>query len=560
MNRREFLIKAGLAVGWPLVQGCSQKEKKKIVYDFDIVAKGGQVFDGLGGEPWDADIGITGDRIRSVGKLSHKRGRAVIDAGGLCVCPGFIDPHNHTHAELLVNPRAESDVRQGITTLVSGNCGWSPHPISAEEAEEIREYLRDRFNLELDWKDINGFFKRLMEKGMALNYATLVGQGSIRGAVMGLNDRPPKPEELERMKALVAENIKAGAVGLSTGLGYAPGSFAHRDELIELCKVAGQFGGVYATHMRSEGDKLLEGMDEAIQIAREAKISLQISHFKASYPRNWHKIDDAIAKIEKARTEGIDVHCDRYPYIASSTGLAAYFPLWARQGTAEEFIARLKNPELDDKLRKHLKNRELQHGSWDKVVIADVITEKNKKFVGKNILQCAQEAGKEPYDFIRDILIEEKKRVSKVAFTMNEENLIKLLKNPLVGIGSDGYALANHGPLGEGKPHPRSYGSFPRALGKYVREEKIVSLPEMIRKITSVPAKKFGLGQRGVVKEGHIADLVLFDRNRIIDKATFDQPHQYPEGIEYVLVNGQPVIEKGEQVDRLPGKIVKKGG
>ncbi len=482
----------------------------------------------------------------------------MVDATGLCASPGFIDVHNHTHAELLVNPRAESDVRQGITTLISGNCGWSPHPMSAEEREDIAEYLRERFNLELDWKDIDGFFRRLLNKGLALNYATLVGQGSIRGAVIGNQDRPPKPEELERMKALVAGNIQAGAVGLSTGLGYAPGSFAGTNELIELCKVAGKLGGVYATHMRSEGDRLLEAVDEAIQIAREARISLQISHFKASYPRNWHKLDDAMKKIETARAKGTDVHCDRYPYIASSTGLAAYFPLWARQGTSEDFIKRLKDPALEARLREHLKERELQHGSWDKVVIADVITDKNKKYIGKNILECAKETGKEPYDFIRDILIEEKMRVSKVAFTMNEDNLRKLLKHPLVGIGSDGYALADHGPLGEGKPHPRSYGSFPRVLGKYVREEKLVPLAEMIRKITSVPAKKFGLGKRGVVAEGHITDLVIFDQKRVIDKATFEDPHRYPEGIEYVLVNGQPVVEKGLQTDRLPGKIVKK--
>jgi N-acyl-D-amino-acid deacylase len=556
MDRRKFLKKAGLAVGagsiWPLVKGCKQQK------DFDIIILGGRVFDGLGNQPVEADVGIVGERIKQVGRISIDSAKAVIDARDLCVCPGFIDPHNHTHAELLVNPKAESAVRQGVTTLVSGNCGWSPHPLSTEEAADMGEYLREKFNLKLDWKDIDGFFKRLMKKGMALNYSTLVGQGSIRGAVIGHNDRPPKPEELERMKALVAHNIKAGAVGLSTGLGYAPGSFARTGELIELCKVAGKLGGVYATHMRSEGDKLLEAIDEALQIAREARISLQISHFKASYPRNWHKLDEAINKIEAARAEGIDVHCDRYPYIASSTGLAAYFPLWTREGTAEDFVKKLQDPSLDAKLRQHLKNRELQHGSWDKVVIADLITEKNKKYIGKNILECAQEAGKEPYDFIRDILIEEKKRVSKIAFSMNEDNLRKILKNSLVGIGSDGYALADHGPLAQGKPHPRSYGSFPRALGKYVREEKLVPLAEMIRKLTSVPAKKFKLGPRGVVADGRIADLVVFDQNKIIDKATFKDPHQYPEGIEYVLVNGQPVVEKGGQLDRLPGKIVKK--
>jgi len=556
MDRRKFLKKAGLAVGagsiWPLVKGCKQQK------DFDIIILGGRVFDGLGNQPIEADVGIAGERIKQVGRISADKAKAVIDARGLSVCPGFIDVHNHTHAELLVNPRAESDIRQGITTLVSGNCGWSPHPLSAEETADMEEYLRERFKLELDWNDINGYFQRLTKKGMALNYATLVGQGSIRGAVVGHNDRPPRPEELEKMKVLVEKNMKAGAVGLSTGLGYAPGSFARTEEIIELCKVAGKLGGVYATHMRSEGDQLLEAVDEAIRIAREAKISLQISHFKASYPRNWNKLDEAITKIEQARAEGIEVHCDRYPYIASSTGLAAYFPLWARQGTAEDFVKRLQDPKLDAKLREHLKACELQHGSWDKVVIADVITEKNKKYVGKNILECAKESGKEPYDFIRDILIEEKKRVSKIAFTMSEDNLRKVLKHALVGIGSDGYALADHGPLSEGKPHPRSYGSFPRALGKYVRDEKLVSWQEMIRKITSVPAKKFGLGPRGAVADGRIADLVVFDQDKITDKATFKDPHRYPEGIEYVLVNGQPVVEKGAQTDRLPGKIVKK--
>jgi len=556
MDRRNFLKKAGLVMGagsiWPLVKGCKQHK------DFGIIILGGRVFDGLGSEPVETDVGIVGDQIKQVGRIPADKAKAVIDARGLCVCPGFIDVHNHTHAELLVNPHAESAVRQGVTTLVSGNCGWSPHPLSAEEAADMGEYLKEKFNLELDWNDINGFFRRLSKRGMALNYSTLVGQGSIRGAVVGNNDRPPKPEELEKMKVLVAKNIQAGAVGLSTGLGYAPGSFAQTDELIELCKVAARLGGVYATHMRSEGDQLLEAVDEAIQIAREAKISLQISHFKASYPRNWNKLDEAIGKIEAARREGIDVHCDRYPYIASSTGLAAYFPLWTRQGTAEEFVQRLQDPELDAKLRAHLKKREQQHGSWDKVIIADLITDKNKKYIGKNILECAQESGKEPYDFIRDILIEEKRRVSKVAFTMSEDNLKKVLKHSLVGIGSDGYALADHGPLSEGKPHPRSYGSFPRALGKYVREEKLVPLAEMIRKLTSVPAKKFGLGPRGVISKDHIADLVVFDQKTIIDKATFKNPHQYPEGIEYVLINGQPVVEKGAQTDRLPGKIVKK--
>jgi len=393
---------------------------------------------------------------------------------------------------------------------------------------------------------------------MALNYATLVGQGSIRGAAMGFNDRIPEEKELKQMKRMVAENIKKGAVGLSTGLEYAPGSYAKNDEIIELCRIAAQYGGVYATHMRDEGGQLIESLQESIEVARRTGASLQISHFKIAYPKNWHKIDAALAKIEEAKNNGISIFCDRYPYIAGSTGLSYNFPLWAKQGTTEEFLDRLKNPKLEKKLRAHVDEQEKELGSWDKVVISSVISEENKQFEGKSVLEGARVKRKSPYEFMRDILIEERNRVGMVTFMMKEENLERILAHPLVGVGADASALAPYGPLGRGKPHPRHYGTFPRILGRYVREKQIVPMPEMVKKMTSSPALKFGFVKRGALKVDYFADIVVFNREKVIDKATWAEPHQYPEGIEYVLVNGEVVIERGEHTGNLPGKILKK--
>lgn len=559
LTRRHFLKKsskifaaAGISGCNLLLKGCHSKK------DFDLIIKNNQIFDGLGNEVFKADIGISGNVIQEIGKISNSRGKSVLDAEGLVTCPGFIDVHDHTDIELLVNPKAESSIRQGITTLVSGNCGSSPFPVAEQEFDEMKEDLKERFQLDLNWMDITGFFSRLEEKGMALNYSTLVGHGAIRGAAMGFNDRPPKPEELEKMKMLVAENIKNGAFGFSTGLEYAPGSYAQVDEITALCKVVTQYGGVYATHMRDEGDFLLESLDEALEVARKTGASLEISHFKIAYPRNWHKIDEALSKIEEAKKGGISVFCDRYPYIAGSTGLSFFFPLWARQGTTEEFLARLKDPTLEGKIRAHLAEQERKLGSWDKVSISSVISEENRQFEGRSVLEGAKKTGKECYDFMRGLLLEEKNRVGVVIFNMKEENLKKILAHPLIGIGTDGSAKAPYGALGRGKPHPRSYGTFPRILGKYVRQEKLVSLPEMIRKITSMPAEKFGFEKRGKLRSGYYADLVVFDQARVIDKATWTQPHQYPEGIEYVIVNGQIVIDRGEHTGALPGKLLRK--
>lgn len=558
MDRRAFLKKTaqaallGLGGAGPLLQGCVSKK------DFDLLIKDGLVYDGLGGKPISADIAISHDSIVSIGKIKNSRAKRIVAARNLAVCPGFIDVHDHTDVSLLVNPKAESVIHQGITTLISGNCGFSPFPIAPAVLEEEKENLKKVYGLELTWTDMKGFLARLEEGGIALNYSTLVGHGAIRGAVVGFGNRPPTPEELDLMKKAVEEHISNGAFGLSTGLEYAPGSFAQPEEIVELCRVASQFGCVYATHMRDEGDRLLESLDESVAAARQSGVKLQISHLKVAYPRNWLKIDEALERIEQARREGVDIFCDRYPYIAGSTGLSLYFPMWAKEGTTDDFLSRLKDPALDSKIRTYVAEQERKLGSWDKILLSSIMSEKNRRFQGKTVLEAARESGQDAYDFMRDLLIEERAQVDMITFMMKEENLRRIMANPLVGIGCDGSAVAPYGPLSLGKPHPRNYGTFPRVLGKYVREEKVSTPEEMIKKMTSIPASRFGFEGRGVIQPGRYADLVIFDPEKIADRATWVNPHQYPVGIEYVIVNGQVVIEHGEHSGLLPGKVLRK--
>jgi N-acyl-D-amino-acid deacylase len=375
---------------------------------------------------------------------------------------------------------------------------------------------------------------------------------------MGYGNRTPSAAELERMKALVAEAIAGGALGLSSGLEYTPGSFASTEELIELCRVAASSGGVYATHMRDEETGILEAVDEALRIAKETPIRLQISHLKIGYAVNWPKFDALIDRLERARAEGVDFRCDRYPYVAWATGLDMFFPIWSREGTTEDFIVRLRDPSLQDRLRAELAVKEKELGSWDKVLISSVATEKNRPLEGMNILAAATRSGKSPYEFIRDLLVEETGRVGMITFAMSEDQLKVLLAHPLVGVGSDGSAVAPYGPLAKGKPHPRFYGTFPRVLGKYVREEKVAPLEEIVRKMTAMAAAHLGFVRRGMLKVGWAADVCVFDPERVIDKATFTEPAVYSEGIRQVVVNGEVVVDEGRHTGRLPGKVLRK--
>jgi N-acyl-D-amino-acid deacylase len=559
LKRREFFKEAGRKVAGAAALIFLPGQKSPST-EYDLLIQEALVVDGTGRKPFPADVGIKGNYIISIGKIGYKPAGRTIRAQGLHLAPGFIDVHNHTDVQLLVCPTADSLVRQGVTTIIGGNCGSSRFPLTEEMLEEENEYLQEEFGIEADWHDLAGFWRKLNQKGQAVNFATLVGQGTIRAAVVGYNNRQPTAQERLRMKSLVAEMMKQGAVGLSTGLEYAPGSFADTEELIELVKIIKDYCGIYATHMRDEEDDVLQALAEAITIAERAGVSLEVSHLKIGYPRNWPLINDLLKKIDQARARGVEVAADVYPYTAFSTGLSIFFPLWVREGKKEDFLNRLRNPELQPRLKEVISESEKNIGSWDKVLISSVVTEKNRQLEGRSVARAAHWQNKDVFTFIRDLLLEEEGQVSMVCFAMSEENLKRILKYPLTCLCTDSELASTSGILAKGKPHPRAYGAFPRAIAEYVRKQKILSLEQMVRKMTSFPAEKFRLERRGKIKEGYLADLVLFDFEKIQDKATWSEPHQYPDGLPYVIVNGQIVIDNGETSGNLPGKILKNDG
>lgn len=548
-SRRAFLRTTG-TVGLGLLAGCTLRNR------FDLIITGGTIYDGLGNPPVQKDVGVRNGRISAIGDLRTATADRTIQAAGLVLSPGFIDIHTHTDVELLVNPKAESKIRQGVTTEVSGNCGSSPFPLNPEDSAEMQRRMKEKYGIEYAWSDLEGFFDLFRQKGLAVNYATFTGHGDLRAFVVGKNDVQPTPEQLTEMGRILADTLEQGSLGLSTGLEYAPGSYARTGELIELNKTVSALNGVYATHMRNEDDRVEEAMEEALTICRESGVSLQISHLKACNRANWHKTERLLSTLEEAGKQS-PVQADRYPYTAYSTGLSAFLPLWSRQGETEDILARLKSDAEVERIREYTEDRGRRIGGWDRVIISSCNSEANSGCEGKSIRECAREAGKGPFEFIRELLIEEKTRVSIVGFAMEEENLKNVLAHPLVSVGSDGNAVAPYGLLNQGKPHPRFYGTFPRVLGKYVREEKALNLTEAIRKMTSMPAAKLGLRDRGVIAEGKIADLVLFDPDKVQDQATFTNPHQYPLGVESVIVNGALTLDNGRQTGVLNGQILR---
>ncbi len=548
--RRDF-IKTGSMAAMGLLVGCSVRNR------FDMIIQGGMVYDGSGSGGIKADIGITRNKIIAIADLSNASADLIIDASGMAVSPGFIDIHTHTDTGLLVNPTGDSKILQGVTTEVSGNCGYSPFPLNETDFLEFDNNLFEELGIHAAWRDVAEFLESLETKKISFNYATFTGHGNLRSFVVGKNDVAPNPEQLEKMKQALVESMNNGSFGLSTGLEYAPGSYARIDELIELCKVVSSMNGVYATHMRNEDDRVEEAIEEALQICREANVATEISHLKACNQNNWHKVDHILEMIETAATSGLPVHADRYPYIAYSTGLAIFLPLWSRQGNTDEILARLRDKTVLPKIRKFAEDRGARIGGWDRVVISSCFSEKNKIWEGKSIQDCAEATGKEPFQFITDILIEERARVDIVGFAMNEDNLKKVLSHPLVMIGSDGNAVSPKGKLSVGKPHPRYYGTFPRVLGKYCREENIFDLATAIKKMTSMPADKLGLKKRGYLKKDYFADITIFNPVTVIDNATFLNPHQFPTGIEYVIVNGKVTVKNGEHTGELAGEILR---
>jgi len=493
-----------------------------------------------------------------LGKLNKSEAKKVLDVSGKVVSPGFIDIHAHSDFEPFLNPKCESKIRQGVTTELNGNCGFSAFPVNVAKQDEERRSA-ERLNLEIDWTDLRGYHSRLEKNRLAVNQATLIGHGTLRSYVMGNEKREPTSPEMAQMKELAAEAMEQGAFGISTGLEYFPGSFSETSEIIELCQVVAKYKGLYATHIRSEDNQVIEAVAEALLIAERAQIPLQISHLKAVGTTNWWKVPYMIDLIEKAERRGVRVTADRYPYTAYGTGLNVFFPPWALDGGLKAFVEKLKNKDIRQRMKAETLEK-FKGYPWDSIVIADASQDKNRKLIGKNLQQAADQRKMAPYELVCDLLIEEGGDLGHFGFGMSDENTELILKHPLVMLCSDGSALTPDGLLGQGVPHPRNYGTFPRFLGHYVREKKLISLPQAIKKMTSMPAMKMGILDRGAVKEGHYADLVIFDPATIIDKATYPEPEQYPEGIDYVIVNGRIVIDHGQQTGELPGKILRGPG
>lgn len=527
----------------------------------DLKIEGATVIDGTGATGSRADVGVRDEVIVAVGDLAREAAGRSLSAAGKVVAPGFIDMHSHSDWRLWANRRAESKVRQGVTTEVVGNCGFSPAPVVTEHLDDLRGFaLYLPKAMDFRWRSVGEYFDAFDAEGLGVNVVQLVGHGALRIAAMGFARRPPTAAELTTMQRLLAEARDAGAWGVSTGLIYAPGSYAATEELIEVARVVARSRGFYASHIRGEGAALLEAVGEAIRIGREADLPVQISHIKAAGRPNWGKVAPALALIDAAGAQGLDVQADVYPYTASSTTLRTLLPDWVLEGGIGAMIERLRSADVRERVRRELETpvagqRLLDRIGWEDIMIASCT--RRKEAEGKRLSEVAAARALPPLDAAIELIVDEAGRASMILFQLDERDLRQALAHPRVMIGSDGSALAAHGELGEGRPHPRSYGTFPRVLGEYVREQRTLSLPEAVHKMTGLPARRLGLRDRGVVRAGACADLVVFDPKRVVDRATYEDPHRYPEGIEHVLVNGRFVIKNGEHTGSLPGRVLR---
>ncbi len=514
------------------------------------------IYDGSFSDPYVSNIAISGDKIRFISTSKIKDAVNTIDAKGLAVSPGFIDTHAHSDFTIVADHRAEGKIFQGITTEINGNCGLSAAPLYNKAFERREEDLKE-LDIKERWNTLQEYFKVVEKRGIAVNFATLVGHGNIRGSVIGYDDRPPSSRELSEMSDLIFESIEQGAIGLSTGLIYPPGTYSKTEELITLSKPLKDSGLIYTSHMRSEGTMLLEAIQEVIRIGREAGIKVHISHLKTAGEQNWHKADKVISLFDDIIKSGLKLTCDRYPYTASSTDLDSILPSWVFEGGNEAEISRLQNEKEREKIRNEMNKKIAPEDYREKIVVSSVISEKNRWMEGNTIKAISNKLNLNEVDTVFRILIEERLRVGAIFRSMSEENLRKFLSMPACMIGSDSSARCFDGITKKGKPHPRGFGTFPRFLGKYTREEKLMALSYAIHKTSMLPAMTFGLKKRGQIKEGMFADIVIFDPEKIADCATFENPFQKPEGIYYVLVNGVPAVREGKFTGSLAGRILK---
>jgi N-acyl-D-amino-acid deacylase len=531
-----------------------------------VLIHNGRIIDGTGNPWYKADILVENGRIRKIAPQLDEDVATSIDATNKVISPGFIDAHAHSDIYLLVNPQGESMIHQGVTTQVCGNCGSSLAPLN----DVNRDLIKTRYGpladeITWDWNSFHDFLNKLENQGTSINFVSFVGNATVRTAVMGMEYRAPTILELNEMKMLVNAAMKEGAFGLSTGLYYSPSGFADTQEVIELCHVISPYGGIYHSHIRGESAMVVDSVQEAITIGEEANVPVEIAHHKAYGKAYWPLIDQTLILMEQARERGVDVTCNVYPYLFGQTGLSAMIPYWAHAGGRLALIQRLRNPETRDKLK-----RDMRHGllgweshvkatGWETIIVARCPV--HEEYEGRSIAQIAVNAERDPYEVALDLMLEGlegKGRTSIRIFGQGAEDRRKVLKSPLSTIGSDGYALAPYGILGKGFYHPRMYGCFPRLFRKYVREDGLLRLEEAVRKTTSSVAQKLGIHDRGLLREGMWADIVIFDPNRIADKATETEPYLYPEGIDYVIVNGEVTVQKGEHTTALAGHVLRK--
>ncbi len=533
--------------------------------EYDVVIRGGTIYDGSGSPPFVGDVALRGDTIAAIGSVGNARGRVEINAAGLAVAPGFINMLSWATESLIADGRSQSDIRQGVTLEVFGE-GWSMGPLNEAMKREMLERQGD-IKYDIPWTTLGEYLEYLVQRGVSPNVASFVGATTLRIHVLGYADRPPTPEELERMRQLVRQAMEEGALGVGSSLIYAPAFYASTEELIELCKVAAEYGGMYISHIRSEGNRLLEAVDELIRIAREAKIPAEIYHLKAAGRANWPKLEEAIRRIEAARAAGLRITANMYPYTAGATGLNAAMPPWVQEGGHRAWIERLKNPAIRERVKREMRtptdrweNLYLMAGSPENVLLVGFKNEALKPLTGKTLAEVARLRGKSPEDTIIDLVIEDNSRVDTVYFLMSEENVKRQIALPWVSFGSDAESLAPEGVFLKSNPHPRAYGTFARVLGRYVREEKVIPLEEAIRRMTSLPAENLKLDRRGRLKVGYFADVVVFDPAKIQDHATYERPHQYATGVLHVFVNGVQVLKDGEHTGAKPGRVVRGPG
>ena len=532
--------------------------------NFDVIIKGGTVYDGTGGEPSRSrgiDLAIRGDRIAGVGDFKNAKAKTIIDAKGLAVAPGFINMLSWSTESLIQDGRSQSEIRQGVTTEIMGE-GESMGPVN----DRVREHmLREQSDIKYDikWNTLAEYLRYLETRGISCNVASFIGATTIRENVIGFEDKQPTPEQLDQMRELVRKEMEAGALGIGTSLIYPPAFYAKTQELIELCKVAAQYQGTYISHMRSEGNRLLEALDELIRISREAGIPAEVYHIKAAGQPNWGKIDDLLSRIEAAQKEGLKITADMYTYTAGGTGLDACLPPWTEDGGYPALFKRLRDPATREKIKAQVQtpsddweNMYLAAGSPEHILLSQFKSDKLKPLTGKTLAEVAKMRGKDPIDTAMDLIAEDGSRIGTIYFMISEENIKKELAKPWISFGSDEASQAPEGVFLKSNPHPRAYGNFARVLGKYVRDEKVLSLTEAIRRLSGLPATNLGLDHRGFLKEGMFADVVVFDPATIADRATFEKPHQYAVGVKHVFVNGVQVLKDGEHTGAKPGRAL----